>query len=114
MALQPRFDQAVSEKITPLYSVSSEVRPVTGPCRCSRHPHPHTWISVFLGFVCLPARPYTELSVVGVRHLYRMPSLAQSIALHDPDDIWAVELPIEFVYYFWAKYRAENLLLKDE
>jgi hypothetical protein len=36
---------------------------------------------------------------------------------------WAVELPIEFetvpapvhtAYYFWAKYRAENLPLKDE
>jgi hypothetical protein len=31
MALQPRFVQGLSEKIPPLYSMSSEVRPVTGP-----------------------------------------------------------------------------------
>jgi hypothetical protein len=30
MALQPRFGQALSEKIPPLYSISSEIRPVTG------------------------------------------------------------------------------------
>jgi hypothetical protein len=51
-----------------------------------------------------------------------VPSVAQSIALHDAYDIWAFELSIEFeivpvpvhtVYYFWAVYRAENLPLKD-
>jgi hypothetical protein len=50
-------------------------------------------------------------------------NVAQSIDLHDADDIWAGELSIEFkivpapvhtVYYFWAIYRVENLPLKDE
>jgi hypothetical protein len=58
--------------------------------------------------------------VVDLRHV---PSAAQSIALHDSDDIWAVQLviesknvpaPVQTVYYFWAKYRAENLPLRDE
>jgi hypothetical protein len=31
MALQPRFGQGLSEKIPPLYSISSAVCPVTGP-----------------------------------------------------------------------------------
>jgi hypothetical protein len=61
MALQPRFDLGLFEKIPPLYSISSEVRPVT-------------LLSLFTWF--------------------RLP--AKSIALHDADDIRAVELPIEF------------------
>jgi hypothetical protein len=45
---------------------------------------------------------------------YHVPSVAQSIALHDADNIYVVEHPIEFeivpdapvhtVYYFWAIY----------
>jgi hypothetical protein len=31
MALQPRFGQSLSEKIPVWYSISSKVRPVTGP-----------------------------------------------------------------------------------
>jgi hypothetical protein len=52
-----------------------------------------------------------------------VPSVAQYIVLHDADEFWAVELPIEFeillvpvhrIDYFWARYLAENLRLKDE
>jgi hypothetical protein len=55
-----------------------------------------------------------------------VPSVAQSIALHDTKDIWTVVLPIELeivststsciqdVYYFWAIYRAMKLPLRDE
>jgi hypothetical protein len=46
MALQPRFDQCLSEKISPLYSITSEVHAI-----------------------CLPARPYKGLSVVSPRNL---------------------------------------------
>jgi hypothetical protein len=47
------------------------------------------------------------------------PGSVQSIVLHDADNIWTVELPIELeigVYNFWAIsiYRAEILPLKDE
>jgi hypothetical protein len=76
--------------------------------RCSRHPR--TCISVFLGFVCLPARPY-----IGLWHLL---SFAQRSAIYS-DDIWAVELLIDFgilpapvhtIYFFWAIYLAEILV----
>jgi hypothetical protein len=74
---------------------------------------PPTWITLSTG-----------LFVVRLRHLsYYVPTVAQSIALHDADDIWAVELHIEFeivsapvhtVYYFWTIYCGENFPLNDE
>jgi hypothetical protein len=60
MALQPWFCQAWEYPSIVLYLERSSSRHgPRGPCyRYSRHPP--TWISVFLDFVCLPARPYTD------------------------------------------------------
>jgi hypothetical protein len=60
--------------------------------------------------------------VVGLRHFVSS-TQRSAIAIHDTDDIWAVELPMKFetvpasahtVYYFWAIHRAKNFLIKDE
>jgi hypothetical protein len=76
MALQPRYAQGLSEKIPPLYSISSEIRPVMGPKvpDIAVHAnHPPTWILVFLGFLSLQAWPYTGLSMGDLRHAENLP-----------------------------------------
>jgi hypothetical protein len=123
MTLQPRFGQGMSEKIPQLYSIASEVRPVTGPVARLSLFTPSAHLDFHPPWFRLPSGTAISRALCGRSSAPLIMYQAQSIALHDVDDIWAVELPIEFevvptpvhtVYYFWAIYRAENLPLKDE
>jgi hypothetical protein len=74
MVLQPRFGQSLSEKIPPLYFIS-----ILSLFTPSSH------LDFGLSWFCLSSGTA----------LYRA-LCARSISLHDADDIWAVEFPIEF------------------
>jgi hypothetical protein len=113
LALQPRFGQGLPEKIPPFYSISSKVCPVTGHKGRDIAVFRHTsisCISVFLGFVTALNRAFCD-------------GFLASLIIHNADDIWAVELAIEFeivpafvhtFYCFRAIYRTENFPLKDD
>jgi hypothetical protein len=84
MAQQPRFGQSLSENIPPLYSISSEVRSVTGPKNPAIAVH-----------AIRPLRFRFSLVSSVFRHGPIQGSV-ESVFVHDADDIWAVKLPIEF------------------
>jgi hypothetical protein len=103
MALQPRFGNGLSEKISSVYSISSEVHPGTGPKSPAIVVHViHVIHVMYFGLSWFRLLSGTALyRVLCGRSSFPLiicplPSVAQSIALHDTDDIWAVEHPTEF------------------
>jgi hypothetical protein len=70
MTLQPRFGQGLSEKIPALYSISSQVRPVTVPRALLSLIMPSAYLYFgLLWFRLTYGMAYTGRSVVGLRHL---------------------------------------------
>jgi hypothetical protein len=99
MALQPRFGQGLSEKIPPLYLISSVVRPVTGlkgPTIAVHAIRPPRFQSSLVSSAFQHGPKQGSLWwVLGTPYL--VPNVAQSIALHDADDIWAVFIVSGFI-----------------
>jgi hypothetical protein len=117
-SLQPRFDQGLSLHCTLSRAKFVQSRPSRALLSLFK---PSAHLNFGLLWFRLPSGTALDRAICGnvFGTSYHVLKLAQSIVFHDADDIWAVELPIEFeilpvpvhtIYYFWAIYRAENLL----